>query len=166
MTTKVYVWDTKAHIFHDDPDPMDHGHSSALVRSTYVSFWPSDDSGSKPKKAKLSSRTPYYVEDYKEDCSKDAMNRPADHIIEIKNLDEQAMLSYWYDEKAKQNNFHFLESNCSTIVGRMLLKGWDPLDHDLGTILGHLFRSIKTELYYWEPWNVLTLARRIKNTIG
>lgn len=167
MVTKVYVWDTKANIFYDDMDFEDHGHSAALVKSTYVSFWPSDDSGTRPKKAKISSRTPYYVKSYEEDCSKEAMKRRADHVIELRNLDEQSMLSFWREIKAKQNSFHFLDSNCSTVVGRMLLRGgWDPFEYDIGTIFSSLVQALKSEVYYWEPNDVLDLARRIRDTIG
>jgi hypothetical protein len=39
------------------------------------------------------------------------------HGIEIENLDEDAVRTYWENVQQSFQDYHLIESNCSTIVG-------------------------------------------------
>ena len=171
MAVTIYVWDTKANIFTAgfDFDLEDHGHASALVAGEYVSFWPAEDSqGTRRKRLATDLRTAYYPDDYREDCSYDAMNRSADHIITIYKLKESVMLSYWEGIIRTKTKFEFMSSNCSTVVGRMLLQGWKASSQHLSYSVSNavLSHAQHAQNYYWEPSDVLSFAQAIRGAIG
>ncbi len=173
MAVKIYIWETRANLFKSgiNFNWQDHGHTSALVDGVYVSFWPADDSGTR-KKFAINTRSASFTDSYSEDCGYNAMKRTADCCIDIYKLNEYVMLSYW-GQVVKQIrgdgiSFDFMESNCSTVVGRMLMKGWKASSGHLAssTIERVLSHALRGENHYWEPEDVLNFARAIKGALG
>src|SRR5579885_1187678 len=119
----VYVWQPQI-----SAASVGHAALEIMVPSraaTYISFWPlrNENLIILAKKAVFSGPS-LYVPAYAADCSAKFMNRSADDIILLENLDSIDMLSYWEQIKRSFKKYQVIKSNCSSIVARILMCGW------------------------------------------
>lgn len=152
----VYVWDTRGNAFKDldNFSINDHGHASMQIGYEYLSFWPKNRGG---KLANIATafflRDAKYIDSYSED--RIAMGRGADHKVTLTSINNKIALDYWDDVKMMRTGFRLMETNCSTIVGRSLVKACDKNLLGIANLLSTSPTLIMAELFFWEPQKVL-----------
>jgi hypothetical protein len=156
---------------------------------TYLSFWPASRGGKLDNLGKVFLlRDAKEVRSYEDDCYYMRENRrmgdgKADHAITLTSLNAQAVYNEWKnrwidvrqalaatlarnplmvrpDMSFSSTKYNVLGSNCSTYVGRALVKGCvtsNPIK-----AIATLLIVAKGELAYWEPGDVLRLANLLK----
>jgi hypothetical protein len=186
----VRVWDSRANLLSDDVSFNDHGHTSIEIPSfgKYLSFWPASRGGKLDNVGKVFLlRDAREVQSYEEDCysmrGDRTRDRMANHSITLTSLNARAVYDEWKnrwmnmrqllaatvarnplmirpDISFSSTKYNVLGSNCSTYVGRALVKGC-VTSNPIKAIATLPFVA-KGELIYWEPGDVLRLANVLK----
>lgn len=200
MAITLYIWSSK---------PF--GHCALEIGSEYISFYPgqppnsSEDQGGKAKKANgissfswnnnsvrifgyaLWTRIHAVSENYEEDCNylgKQDQRREADYIVNIPNLNSEAMLSSWISMKHNKTSYEFLKRNCAMVIAEIINVGYDSylrkikLSKSLEISKKILFKLFKPEnidgimLWHdrsfidpWTPDQVLKYASAVKRIL-
>ena len=143
------------HVAMEIPDP-----SYSYVPKHYFSYWPPN---------KKSDKYSYHYGDDKETCG------PASVTIEVENLDEEAMVSKWKEELAK--DFDDLSHNCCTVAAEVLDAGfsasyvggfgtffkwsWRAMSSPFSSYKA-IMRNAMAETFVWTPDKIEKLATYLK----
>lgn len=156
--TTVYVWRPQF-------SQTSVGHAALKIlwpsgKSTYISFWPlHNTSWIIKKKIAIFSGPSSYVSTYEDDCSGKYMQRTADDITHLRHLDAVDMLSYWRKVQLLFSKYQVLKSNCSTIVGRTILHGWERAKNRM------IGRSLEKVVERWETADEETRSKSSQEII-
>ena len=118
MVVKVYIW-----MLSWEPGKLQFGHASVQVGpDTYISWWPitRDEEKGIGLVNVVVSVAANQSESYDEDRQRE--EQEADHIFEIDELDEEAIVRWWAREK-ERNEYHLRSNNCCTMVYKALQQG-------------------------------------------
>lgn len=121
MTARVYVWLGAWR----RPDFWT-GHSAlSLDSGLYISYWPKKSRSSNSSSKKGSTfdwRAHRLNESINVDIEK--LGQP-DHTVVVMNLNESSMELFWFNViNEREENFHLLIHNCSTVVAKTLERGY------------------------------------------
>jgi hypothetical protein len=129
----VYIWFPKDFL----------GHVSMQVGlDTYISFWPNEDiirpytdhlknqgHGAKSNVKKLWSRHFLYTtcDSYEKDCldlGEAGSKREADNQIELFNLPQEPIKTFWTEFQTLQPSYNLLKRNCASVVAEAINESW------------------------------------------
>ena len=133
-TITVYIWLPKDFL----------GHVSMQVGlDTYISFWPNEDmmnlSSSETFNEKSHRKNKnlkkwvaeYFIyttcDNYEEDCfvlGKSGSKREADGKVELFNLPQEPIKSFWSEFQTNQPSYHLIKRNCASVVADAINEGW------------------------------------------
>ncbi|MBR8837950.1 MAG: hypothetical protein DSM106950_29100 [Stigonema ocellatum SAG 48.90 = DSM 106950] len=114
------------------------GHVSMQVGlDTYITFWPNKDlinhsSGETLKSKNLKKLVAEYFiyttcNSYDEDCfvlGKARLKREADAKVELFNLPEEPIKTFWREFQTNQPSYHLVKRNCASVVAEAIHEGW------------------------------------------
>lgn len=125
MTVKVYIWEKQK-------DQGTVGHASmSLSDGTHISWWPKDEI-SKDKTGKQLSSPAIQGQTLEADISFEECD-PVVYTLDMCSADEKKIKTWWTNFTAKNDQYHLLTMNCSTVV-YMALKEVYPSLKLLGAV--------------------------------
>ncbi len=152
--------------------PRMYGHSAMFVDSItdgYISFYPGGQGKKRGKLIpKLFGTEASYSDSLEEDI--ETMEQSPDRTVEIRNLNERAIESYWLDIKTNNRKFSLLNKNCSAVVGEALHTGFNTsLLHSVDSFMKGfrwmapenwrgLRKLVSADATFWTPRKVLEYA--------
>ncbi|WP_338848913.1 hypothetical protein V8J88_08215 [Massilia sp. W12] len=146
---KVFIW---------LPHEQMVGHTALLVRGQYISFWPEGGADAKDIKTKR-SQTGAWVASLGKDIHSEGGRQP--EVIELYNLDEEAVLSFYNDYVQMQPRYQIVRNNCSHVVANCLMAGGrKPSFTPNAGHYGNLARILGIGV--WTPDQILKFANELK----
>lgn len=148
---KVHIW---------LPDATHVGHAALTVKNRYISFWPDGVAGKKDLKIKT-SQPGLFMQSLNEDVRNEGNRYPV--TVEIRNLDEDAILAYLASLEGDMPRYQLARNNCSHIVAKALTAGarCSPSFTPHAGQYGRLGRVLGIGI--WTPDQVLKYAMELKS---
>jgi hypothetical protein len=132
----------------------DVGHAALQLGDRYISFYPCPGEKLWNPFAPIAS---FLLPDVTAESKSPTLARQ----VVLEGLDEAAMLDGWLEISGLP--YHVLRTNCCTVVGRLLLRGFQPR-----TWPERLALSISTlsSLTFWEPINLYRFALNLADALA
>jgi len=148
------------------------GHTSLTVGTTYISFWPSDDTKDKkqPSAKDVFIRSRHQKGALRRNIQEDIKlegNRQPSHTIILAGLDEKKMLEYYSKLRVKIPRYQLAKNNCSDIVAQALIigSGIEPsFTPDAANY--HKWGDTFLGKNIWTPYMIKRYANELKNNTG
>ena len=146
MPVTVYIWEFRG------KEAVGHA-SMSLSDGTHISWWPQCNEGDKYNKKTgiVKSSKAQVDQTLEDDIAGENGERPK--IILVKDLDENAIRSWWTDFKGKETMWRLLDQNCFTVVYKALCAGGalNRLPEDIA--------DVYKKLWIWYPGAVDALVK-------
>ncbi|NMG09600.1 hypothetical protein [Brasilonema sp. UFV-L1] len=169
----VYIWLPKEFF----------GHASMQVGvDTYISFWPNKEvlnySFTETSKNKLNQKNQTInqllfqhlidvsSESYEQDClilGRDGSQRKADRKVELFNLPQEPIKTFWKEFQTQQFSYHLIKRNCSSVVAEAINEGWKAYVATAKQTINNLLGDFETVTAYEKDFEALSFTRAAFN---